>query len=242
MKIRNILVWVTLGVGVMFFTGVGIVAAQNDVSIGMFLAWGRDMIAEKNSRYTVAERVSEIVSKKPHLKRLSASAGGKLRIFVFKQERKLEVNAPGWQRALVYPMTNFSGKLGPKLKEGDGQIPEGVYGIEYLNPNSRFHLSLKVSYPNEADRRRAKMDGRTDLGGDIMIHGKNLTIGCVPIGDEAIEDLFYLVDAVGIKNVSVVMAPYDMRNGRISELEDSSVSWYDELCREIEDALCERIF
>ena len=137
----------------------------------------------------------------------------------------------------MYPMTGFSGTLGPKLKEGDGQIPEGVYGIEYLNPNSSFYLSMKVSYPNDADRQRAKEDGRTDLGGDIMIHGSNATVGCVPIGDDAIEDVFYLVNAVGIKNVSVIIAPYDMRNGRKLELEKSPLQWYDALCGEIELAL-----
>ena len=53
----------------------------------------------------------------------------------------------------------------------DRQIPEGIYGIEYLNPNSRFHLSLKRSYPNEFDRKRATEDGWSNLGGDILIHG-----------------------------------------------------------------------
>ncbi len=130
-------------------------------------------------------------------------------------------------------MTAFSGTLGPKLREGDGQIPEGIYGIDYLNPNSRFYLSLKVSYPNASDRARAKVDGRVNLGGDIMIHGKAVTIGCVPVGDDAIEDIFYLASAVGIKNVSVVIAPYDMRKGRKPELERSPLAWYPDLCREI---------
>jgi murein L,D-transpeptidase YafK len=135
-------------------------------------------------------------------------------------------------------MTAFSGTLGPKLREGDGQIPEGVYGIEYLNPNSRFYLSLKVSYPNASDRARAKADKRVKLGGDIMLHGKAVTIGCVPVGDDAIEDIFYLAHAVGIRNVSVIIAPYDMRKGRKPELERSKLKWYPDLCREIDIALC----
>lgn len=198
---------------------------------------GKCVVEARLSRHTVDDRVAAIVTKKPQLKSVAESAGGKLRILVFKNERRLEVHAPGWKSPRVYPMTGFSGTLGPKLKEGDGQIPEGVYGIEYLNPNSSFYLSMKVSYPNDADRRRAKEDGRTNLGGDIMIHGSNATVGCVPIGDDAIEDVFYLVNAVGIKNVSVIIAPYDMRNGRKPELEKSPLQWYDALCGEIESVL-----
>ena len=79
--------------------------------------------------------------------------------------------------------------------------------------------------------------GPLELGGDIMIHGKAVTIGCVPVGDDAIEDIFYLAYAVGIKNVSVVIAPYDMRSGRKLGLEKSSIAWYPDLCREIAAAL-----
>ena len=127
--------------------------------------------------------------------------------------------------------------LGPKLREGDHQIPEGVYGIEYLHPNSAYHLALKVSYPNDADRARAAADGRTDLGGNIMIHGKAITVGCVPVGDDAIEDLFLLVATVGTQNTRVVMAPCDLRAGRLPELADVSLPWYPDLLRDIEAAL-----
>ena len=74
-----------------------------------------------------------------------------------------------------------------------------------------------------------------------MIHGTNATIGCVPIGDDAIEDVFYLVNAVGIRNVTVIIAPYDMRSGRKPELEKSPLLWYDALCGEIESALKARV-
>ena len=185
------------------------------------------------ARYTIEDRTAAIVAKKPELRNVAKSAGGKLRILVFKNERMVELHASGWKAPRIYPMTAFSGTLGPKLREGDGQIPEGIYGIDYLNPNSRFYLSLKVSYPNASDRARAKVDGRVNLGGDIMIHGKAVTIGCVPVGDDAIEDIFYLASAVGIKNVSVVIAPYDMRKGRKPELERSPLAWYPDLCREI---------
>ena len=207
------------------------------LAVGVAAILGVDVVAAKSSRHTIADRNAAILAKKPQLKAAAKSAGGKLRILVFKNERMVELHAPGWKAPRKYPMTAFSGTLGPKLREGDGQIPEGVYRIEYLNPNSSYYLSLKVSYPNASDRARAKKDGRANLGGDIMIHGKAVTIGCVPVGDDAIEDIFYLASAVGIKNVSVVIAPYDMRKGRKREMECSPLAWYPDLCKEIETAL-----
>ena len=183
---------------------------------------------------TIDERIAAIEKKKPWLASKSVQSGGALRIFVFKSERVVELAAPGWESPIRYQMTGFSGTLGPKLQECDGQMPEGVYGVEYLNPNSRFYLSLKVSYPNSFDREKARCDGRKDLGGDIMIHGNNVTIGCVPVGDDAIEDIFYLVYSAGIQNTTVVISPYDMRQGRKPELENSSVPWYGELLDVIE--------
>ena len=194
-------------------------------------------VSAETRKATETERIAAIAAKKPELKTIAESAGGKLRILVFKSERMVELESPGWKTTRNYPMTGFSGRLGPKLKEGDCQIPEGIYGIEYLNPNSLFHLSLKVSYPNADDKARAKADGRTDLGGDIMIHGGSATVGCIPVGDDAVEEIFYIASAVGIKNISVIITPYDMRNGRKPELERSPLRWYPDLCREIETAL-----
>ena len=239
MKIRSIAVGVVVG-GVIFAGGVAAVAWQKGWSIRETVELGAGVIAAKASRHTIADRTAAILAKKPQLKGAAESAGGKLRILVLKNERSVEVHAPGWKAPRIYPMTAFSGSLGPKLREGDGQIPEGIYGFEYLNPNSSYYLSLKVTYPNASDRARAKADGRTNLGGDIMIHGKAVTIGCVPVGDDAIEDIFYLASAVGIKNVSVVIAPYDMRKGRKPELELSPLKWYPDLCREIHAALKEQ--
>ena len=232
MKLRNIAIGVVV-CGITIAGGVLAVAWQKGWSIRETVELGAGVIASKASQHTIAERTAAILAKKPQLKGIAESAGGKLRILVFKNERSVEVHAPGWKAPRIYPMTAFSGTLGPKLREGDGQIPEGIYGIGYLNPNSSYYLSLKVTYPNASDRARAKADGRTNLGGDIMIHGKAVTIGCVPVGDDAIEDIFYLASAVGIKNVSVVIAPYDMRKGRKPGLEESSIAWYPDLCMEI---------
>ena len=236
MKARDVVIGVAVG-GAVLVGGVAALARMKGMTICEAVELGAGAVAAKATRHSVEDRTAAIFAKKPHLKDIAKSAGGKLRILVFKNERSVEVHAPGWKSPRVYPMTAFSGTLGPKLREGDGQIPEGIYGIGYLNPNSSYYLSLKVTYPNTSDKARAKADGRTNLGGDIMIHGKAVTIGCVPVGDDAIEDIFYFASAVGTKNVSVVIAPYDMRKGRKPELERSSLKWYAELCDEISAAL-----
>ncbi|MBA2479759.1 MAG: hypothetical protein H0V44_03775 [Planctomycetes bacterium] len=130
----------------------------------------------------------------------------------------LEVHARGdamspWRLVNAYPILAASGAPGPKLREGDRQVPEGIYAIENLNPNSRYHLALRLDYPNAFDRARAREDGRTELGGDIMIHGQDVSIGCLAIGDRAIEDLFVLVARIGIGNATVIVSPTDFRSG-----------------------------
>lgn len=90
----------------------------------------------------------------------------------------------------AYHILAASGTVGPKLREGDEQVPEGIYSISGLNPNSQFHLSLRVDYPNTNDRQQAQLESRTNLGQDIMIHGRAASIGCLALGDEAAEDLF----------------------------------------------------
>jgi len=140
--------------------------------------------------------------------------GSPLALLAFKQEQRLELWKSAddtWTRVRRWPFTATSGTLGPKLREGDRQIPEGLYRIEYLNPNSSYHLSMKVDYPNAFDRQQAAAAGRTNLGGDIFIHGKDQTIGCIPIGDPAIEELFAIVAANGKETVEVLIAPRDLR-------------------------------
>jgi hypothetical protein len=92
-------------------------------------------------------------------------------------------------------------------------VPEGVYAIVYLNPNSVAHLSMALDYPNTFDLARASEDGRMyeTLGGDIMIHGGAGSIGCLAIGDEAAEDLFVLAADAGFERAVVVMSPVDFR-------------------------------
>ncbi len=90
--------------------------------------------------------------------------------------------------------------VGHKQFEGDGKTPEGAYFISYKNPNSTYHLSLKISYPNEADIAFAQAEGKSP-GGDIVIHGesntrvtkRDWTWGCVAVTDREMEVIYSMV-------------------------------------------------
>jgi murein L,D-transpeptidase YafK len=109
-----------------------------------------------------------------------------------------------------YAICQKSGVLGPKMKMGDGQVPEGFYFISVFNPTSTFYLSLGINYPNTADRIRSNAP---NLGGDIFIHGDCVTIGCLPLTNEKIKEIYWL--AVNAKNngqskIPVYIFPFEM--------------------------------
>lgn len=115
-------------------------------------------------------------------------------IRIFKKEAKLELWAKSTKDSSYklfhsYDICASSGELGPKRKQGDGQVPEGFYEIAVFNPYSSYHLSLGINYPNQSDR---IIGGKGDLGGDIMIHGNCVTIGCVPLTDDKIKEVYVL--------------------------------------------------
>lgn len=137
-----------------------------------------------------------------------------LAFLVFKQSKRLEVYAKGrgrWHYIRTYPVYAASGGYGPKLESGDKQVPEGIYQIIDLNPYSHFDLSMELNYPNLYDREFATFDHRRHLGDNIYIHGRRRSIGCIAIGNEAIQQLFPLVYRVGLGHVTVIIAPDDLR-------------------------------
>jgi len=149
-----------------------------------------------------------------------------------KQEKKLELWARdngGFRFIRDYFIKAASGVAGPKLRQGDKQVPEGIYRIEGLNPNSHYHLSMKINYPNEFDLFHAWQEGRTEPGSDIFIHGKAASIGCLAMGDEAIEELFVLTALVGVENVKVVIAPHDPRAYPLAAGSKALPAWVAEL-------------
>lgn len=115
-------------------------------------------------------------------------------IRAFKKEMILEVWAKNkkdtvFQKLIDFDFCSSSGGPGPKRQRGDMQIPEGFYYIKHFNPYSNFHLSLGISYPNDADRKKTDAE---DTGGDIYMHGNCVTIGCIPITDNKIKELYII--------------------------------------------------
>ena len=110
----------------------------------------------------------------------------------FKVEGQVELWAAPeqdteWVLVRSFPVCARSGALGPKRQSGDLQVPEGFYRVSVFNPWSNFHLSLGVSYPNAADRFHS---GKKAPGNAIMVHGNCVTIGCLPLQDGPIEDMY----------------------------------------------------
>lgn len=196
---------------------------------------------------TIAERVTEYGPavrnrRAGDFKRVGVAYPPRKIVLVgLKQERRLEVwvaDRDGHFKLLkTYPILAASGHIGPKLKEGDKQVPEGLYAIESLNPNSLFHLALRVNYPNEHDRARARTEGRTNLGGDIMIHGSNVSVGCLAMGDEVAEDLFILAAETGIGHITVILSPVDFRVHDLPTNRPALPKWTGDLYAKIKAAL-----
>jgi hypothetical protein len=203
------------------------------VGVAAALAWRNDGVralvgwswSRARGGYTVAERVAQYEADvrarlHPALSGAGlASVPREIALLAFKDSRRLELYARDqaahpWQHVSTYAVLGASGHPGPKLREGDRQVPEGLYRAERLNPNSRFHLSLGLDYPNAFDRRMAQADGRTQLGGDVMIHGTASSIGCLAIGNQGAEDLFVLAAWVGVDKVRVLISPVDFRRSR----------------------------
>jgi murein L,D-transpeptidase YafK len=205
------------------------------------------MIQIVKGKKTVSERVTKFSATvhgrlAARFKELRVSYPPRKIILVgLKQERLLEVwvsdGRPEFQYLRTYPILGASGTLGPKLREGDRQVPEGIYTIESLNPNSLYHLALRVDYPNSFDKAKGTLDGRTDLGSNIMIHGKTASIGCLAMGDPAAEDLFIMAAETGIENITVILSPVDFRIQSLPENLANVPRWTPELYADIRDEL-----
>jgi murein L,D-transpeptidase YafK len=138
---------------------------------------------------------------------------------IFKEESELEV----WKQRedgrfhhfKTYPICNWSGELGPKVKQGDKQAPEGFYSIstEQLNPNSSYHLAFNLGFPNSYDRAQNR------TGDFLMIHGQCKSAGCYAMTDALIEEIYALGrDAIraGQKNFQVHAFPFRMTEGNLA--------------------------
>ncbi len=146
-------------------------------------------------------------------------------IRIFKRERALEVwvrpeDKDAFELLKNYDICALAGELGPKRQQGDSQVPEGFYAIDFFNPESDYHLSLHVDYPNVKDR-SAGGDG-INLGGDIYIHGGCNSDGCLALTDEGIMELYWLsveARAAGQQRIPVHIFPARLATDELQRLQ-----------------------
>ena len=153
------------------------------------------------------------------------AAGKEVYIRIFKKENILELwtkkeQSQNFELYKTYEVCTWSGSLGPKLKEGDGQSPEGFYtvGKSQLKPDSTYHRAFNIGFPNSFDR----ANGRT--GSFIMVHGDCVSIGCYAMTDKFIEEVYHLVESAldkGQSKFSVHIFPFRMNAENMSKHKDN---------------------
>ena len=174
------------------------------------------------------ERKKVIAKVSAEFARRDVKIGSPVYIRIFKQSSILQLwlkdkNSNHYSLYKTYPICRYSGSLGPKLKEGDKQSPEGFYTVteDSLNPNSQYHLSFNIHYPNAYD----KAYGRT--GSYIMVHGDCKSVGCYAMTDPQIEEIYAIVELAlqyGQEQIPVHVFPFHMTEENL--LMHLSSPWY----------------
>lgn len=153
-------------------------------------------------------------------------------IRLFKQEKELEVwlrNGLTYDHFKTYSICYNSGTLGPKLREGDKQSPEGFYtvGADQLNPNSEYHLSFNLGYPNEYDRSHKR------TGSLLMIHGRCSSAGCFAMTDFRMDEIYAIVESAiiaGQHQVPIHIFPFKMTDKNMRKYRSSKwISFWENL-------------
>ena len=177
--------------------------------------------------YGIKESIYLAETLEERLKAVSVKMGDPVFIRIFKEESILEVwiaSGSEYVHLKDYLICASSGYLGPKIKEGDRQAPEGFYKVRkhQLNPNSKYHLSFNLGYPNAYDRSHKR------TGTFLMVHGNCVSIGCYAMTDEKIEEIYALVKSAlnkGQKYVNVHAYPFRMTAENM-DLYEGNI-WYD---------------
>jgi murein L,D-transpeptidase YafK len=144
-----------------------------------------------------------------------------MRIFKMSGELEVWVNqGTSFKLFKTYPICTYSGYPGPKLYEGDWQSPEGFYTVrsDQLNPNSQYHLSFDVGYPNSFDRARKR------TGSSIMVHGDCSSRGCFAMGDSSIEEIYLMTHsalAQGQPHINLHIFPFRMTAKNLQKFQKS---------------------
>jgi murein L,D-transpeptidase YafK len=146
-------------------------------------------------------------------------------IVAYKSEQELNVygkkkSEGAYQKLFTYTICKSSGQPGPKRKQGDCQVPEGFYHIAIFNPTSDYHLSLGINYPNRSDSIKSQAP---KLGGDIYIHGDCVTVGCLPMTDDKIKEIYVLAlqaHANGQEQIPVYIFPFKFSDANMNEFRE----------------------
>jgi len=193
-----------------------------------FVTTGLQSNSSGSRAATIAAKVS------PRLKVALAEKhltwGSPVYLRIFKESNELELwirsdkNNGGYLLFRNYKICFWSGTLGPKLKQGDRQSPEGLYSVSAgrMNPNSRYHLSFDLGYPNAYDRAKKRS------GDFLMVQGNCVSIGCYAMGDENIEEIYTLANAAlnnGQKNFAVHCFPFRMIKARMIQDDVKNSQW-----------------
>ncbi len=182
-----------------------------------------DYASGKKRSADAAQRVIPRLKKELAVKGLSV--GSPVFIRVFKQSRELEVwvynkSTKRYQEFKNYKIHGMSGKLGPKTYEGDMQAVEGFYtvGKWSLNPQSRFHLSFNLGYPNKYDKAHKR------TGHSLMVHGNRVSAGCLAMTDYNVEEIYTLCDQAlkyGQNSIEVHSFPFRMNDYNMNLMKKS---------------------
>lgn len=168
------------------------------IAIALFLCYqsfdlyAADIPSSSRSKKAISQVENRL---KSELSKQELKYGAPIFIRIFKRTSELEVwlesENGSFKLFKTYPICHFSGSLGPKLKEGDKQSPEGFYFVRAnaLNPWSKFHLSFNLGYPNAYERFHKR------TGSALMVHGGCVSIGCYAMTDDYINEIYALVVA-----------------------------------------------
>lgn len=186
------------------------------------MLWKRDLPWEQMS---AEQRLADVRERREaslaaELQAQGLALGDAAFVRVLKESSELELwlrprAGKAFQRFKTWPIAKWSGTLGPKQREGDGQAPEGFYDVvpERMNPLSKYHLAFNIGYPNAFDASLSR------TGSFIMVHGSNMSVGCFAMTDLVIEEIYLIVDAAlraGQTNVPVHCFPFRMTDQRLA--------------------------
>lgn len=208
-----------------FFGGAG----SRDFAGGGGFRSGNGPASTPRSRALVEEAVARLA---PDLETLGLAAGNPVVLRLFKEENELEIwmkpsHDPLFTLFKVQRLAVSAGRPGPKLREGDGQAPEGFYEIRTgsLRPETRHHLGLDLGYPNAFDQALGRG------GSEIMIHGGEAAAGGFGLASGAMDEVYALVDAAlrgGEASVPVHLFPFRLTDQRMDEVVEGRSRWTEE--------------